>query len=265
MFRRIASADIASVVAAHAVVRRRREAFERGQFGFHHPEAIEQTGNGFADGVGHQMMIEVDAVRGDAALTLRQYHTPRYADDCHAVRDFADDDGIGTDASAGADTNRSENFGACANDDTIAERWMAFSGVPRHSTKRDAVVERDVIADFSRLADDDTAAVIDEQAAPDTRTGMNVDLRHESRDETHETSRVTPPPLPQTMRHAMSNHGMNARVGGQDFPARACRWITLKYATDVLADAGTQTLRTGRAVEHGGRHEIVGEHSEVSR
>ena len=44
--------------------------------------------------------------------------------------------------------------------------------------KRDALVDRHVVADLGGLADDDEA-VVDEEVAPDPRAGVDVDRRQE--------------------------------------------------------------------------------------
>jgi hypothetical protein len=48
------------------------------------------------------------------------------------------------------------------------------------------VVERAVVADLGRLADDDAHAVVDEKAPADARAGMNLDAGQEPRQIAHQ-------------------------------------------------------------------------------
>src|SRR5207253_4956747 len=109
--------------------------------------------------------------------------------------------------------------------------------VPGDAAQRDAVVERAVVADFRRLADHDTHAVVDEDAAPDARAGMDLDAGEEAghvRKEPREPSQLR---LPQRVRDAMQLERVEARIARENFPDRARGRIAFEHATDVFADS----------------------------
>ena len=65
---------------------------------------------------------------------------PGNSDDHCAVRNFFDDNGIGADPAVVADFDRTEDFGAGADDHPVADGRMTFAGVCTGSAERDAVV-----------------------------------------------------------------------------------------------------------------------------
>ena len=97
------------------------------------------------------------------------------ADDGGTGRHFTRDHGIGADLGAGTDGERAENLGAGTDDDTIAEGRVALAGVPGGAAEGDAVIEGHVIADQGGLADHDAHAVVDEEAATDGGTRVDLD------------------------------------------------------------------------------------------
>ena len=69
---------------------------------------------------------------------------------------------------------------------------MALAHVLARAAQRHVLIERDVVADFGRLADDHAHAVIDEQSLADGRAGVDLDaglfagaLRHNARQQLH--------------------------------------------------------------------------------
>ena len=54
---------------------------------------------------------------------------------------------------------------------------MPLAAAQTRATERDAFIERDVVADFCRLADQHAHSVIDEEALTDRRSGVDFDTR----------------------------------------------------------------------------------------
>ena len=59
---------------------------------------------------------------------------------------------------------------------------MALAGLVAGAAKRDALVERAIIADDSGLADDDAHSMVDEEPSADLGTRVNFHTRHEARE-----------------------------------------------------------------------------------
>ena len=85
-----------------------------------------------------------------------------------------DHDGVGADLRAVPDRDRAEQLRAGADRDVVLHRRVALAGGEARAAERDALVERDVVADRRRLPDHDARAVVDEQALADL--GGRVDL-----------------------------------------------------------------------------------------
>ena len=177
--------------------------------------------------------------------------------DCRAPRRyFADHHGIGADASAVTDSNGAEDLGPGADHHAATQSRMTLALVPCGTAQRDAVIQSAVIADFRRLADHHTGAVIDEEAATNRCAGMNVDIGQEARDIAQPACGEAPAVLPQRVRQTMEEHRVQPRVGQQDFHARACRRIAVEDAIQVLACQGQQArfgLRCGLHFRQGQR------------
>src|SRR5262249_22848060 len=154
------------------------------------------------------------------------------AGDRDAAGDLFEDDRIGADPRIGAYDDRSENFRAGADDDAGFQSRMALAVNELRSAERDALIERHVIADLGRLADDGAHAVIDENPLSDDRTRMNFDPRQpaaQMRNEPREHGEIS---LPETMRQAMDEDGMNAGIGQQDLEPRPGGRIALHDGLD---------------------------------
>src|SRR5262245_53646190 len=81
-----------------------------------------------------------------------------------------------------ADGDRPEHYRADADDNIVFERGMALAALLARAAERHALVERDPIADFARLADHHAHAVVDEEAPADRRAGMDLDAGEKAAD-----------------------------------------------------------------------------------
>src|SRR5690606_9196182 len=105
-----------------------------------------------------------------------------------------------------------KNLSTSADDDSVFDRGVPLDRLNALPAQGDAVVDRDVITDLARLADDDTHRVIDEQPTPDDGARVNLHprevprpLRVHAGDEAH-------PVLPQPVRPAVDPHRVQPRV-----------------------------------------------------
>src|SRR6266581_9157542 len=130
---------------------------------FERVDAFHQAAEGLADGVGNQVVIEVDRHAGRADRTrggAPADDAGGNADHGAPRRHFLDHHRVGADARAGADADRAEDLGPGADDDAVAQRRVALAGIPGGAAERHAVIEGDIVADLGGLADDDAGAVI---------------------------------------------------------------------------------------------------------
>src|SRR5919108_2368944 len=124
---------------------------------FEHPNPLHQLLERFRDRIREIRLIQVDVA--DALAVLVCYSAGN-ADDNAVRRNFADNDGAGADPAVVADRERAEHLGAGADDDVVAEGRVTLLLPEARSAQRHPLQERDVLADFGRLADDDAHPVI---------------------------------------------------------------------------------------------------------
>ena len=74
-----------------------------------------------------------------------------------------------------AKPDRAEHLRARADDHAVAQRGMPLAVLLAGAAQRYALVQRHVVADLRRFADDDARAVVDEQPVADRRAGVNLD------------------------------------------------------------------------------------------
>src|SRR5205814_1279486 len=67
----------------------------------------------------------------------------------------------------------------------VAERRVALLPLQAGAAERDALEQRDIVADLRRLADHHAHAVVDEEATPDAGRGVDLDAGHEATDVRH--------------------------------------------------------------------------------
>ena len=70
-------------------------ALQVGKARFQKLDTIDESGEGFPDWVGDEVVIEVDAAAESEARSVSMYGFGGNADDCRVMRDALDDHGIG--------------------------------------------------------------------------------------------------------------------------------------------------------------------------
>lgn len=139
-------------------------------------DTIEECRDRLSHRVGHEVMVEIDAAGAFPAIRFRMNDFGRYASDGHLGWRILDDDRIGTDSRATPDRDRSKDLRTRSNDDTILERRMPLAGRPGRAAERDAVIERDILANHRRLTDHNPGAMVDEKPPADFCARMYVDI-----------------------------------------------------------------------------------------
>lgn len=99
----------------------------------------------------------------------------RNADDGLARRNIMRDNGIGTDTTTVAESDRSQDLRARTDEDAIADRRMALDRIKFDPAQGDAMKDNAIIADFRGFTDNDAHAMIDHQPLPQLGSGMNLD------------------------------------------------------------------------------------------
>src|SRR6185312_7390012 len=140
------------------------------------------------------------------------------------------------------------------------QRRMALALVPRRAAQRDAVIERRVVADLGRLADDDPHAVVDEDPPADRRARMDLDSGPKTAPVRQPACEPAQAARPQRVSdRTVPDQRVDARVAGEHFPTGAGRGVAVEHHGDVFAqmvehgrDSGisesfTQLLPSGRA------------------
>ena len=91
------------------------------------------------------------------------------------------------------------------------------------------MVKRAVVAYFGRLADDDTHAVVDKEAPPDLRSGMDLDPGQEAPAVRNQPREPLESHAPKPMCEAVHEQRVKPRVAGNDLPGVARGRIALEY------------------------------------
>src|SRR5882672_8565870 len=178
-------------------------------------------------------------VSGEAPVRrrLRLDNARGYADRGRARRHFLHHYRIGANARALADQDRAENFRPGPHHHAFAEGGMAFALVPRRAAERDAVIERAVIADLRRLADDYAHAMVDEKTPPDRSAGMNLDAGQPARQMGNEPRQPSQPHAPQEMGQAVRQRGVKPGVASNYFPSVPGSRVTVEHDRDFFLQA----------------------------
>src|SRR5205823_11813625 len=137
----------------------------------------------------------------------------RNSDGRRARGHIAHDDGVGADPGAIANEDRPQHLGPGTDYYLSSERRMTLDLFPLDAAKRDAVIQRAVIADLRGFADDHAHSVVDEDAAADRRPGMDFDPCEPSPPVGQPARKPAEAGSPQGMRHpAMPSQGVQSRV-----------------------------------------------------
>ena len=116
-----------------------------------------------------------------------------------------------------ADPDRAEHARSRAHHDVVAERGVALAVLKGGSTKGDALVERDVIANDGGLADHHADAMVDKKAVTNGRRWVDVNVREHSRNCLHYSSYQAKVMIPQPVGDSVAPDSVEAGVRQDDF------------------------------------------------
>jgi hypothetical protein len=85
---------------------------------------------------------------------------------------------------------------------------VPFTFVKRTPTQGHALIQGDIIANFCRLANDHTGAMVNEKSASDNRTRVNFDTGKPTRNVTHKTRWPSDFSNPQSVVEAVKHNGV---------------------------------------------------------
>jgi hypothetical protein len=164
------------------------------------------------------------------------HHASRNAHHGRLVRHRANHHRARADLGIIADADVAENLRAGADHHAVADGRVPFARDLASAAQRDALVKQHVVADLRGFADHHAHSMIDEEALADGRARMNLDTGHRSRELADHASRREPAGAIQAMRHAMQQHGVEARVAQYDLEHTAGGRIAPEYRVDLLAN-----------------------------
>ena len=146
-------------------------------------------------------------MQDDAAWNSNDRRVRRHVFDDHRVR--ADFDVV-------ADRDVPQDRSSRADGDVIAKRRVPLGMLQRRAAERDALIDRHVVTDDGRAADNHAGAVVNEKPPADRRAGMNIDPgrpMHELGDESRENRDLL---LPERVNDAMDRDRVEAGIRQQD-------------------------------------------------
>ena len=106
----------------------------------------------------------------------------------------------------------------------------------RDAAQRHVVIERHVVADFRRFADDHTHAVVHEEPLADARRGMDFDTRQEAAGMRNHTPEHAPAAPPKPARQTVRGNGVKAWITENNFDRGPRRGIARLNASNFFAD-----------------------------
>ena len=187
------------------------------------------------------MMIQVDPMGRLDLYAGAPNDTPRNAHHRGAGRHMRIDDRVGAYAHPIADPHRTQNLGAGADQNAIAQGGMPLFLVPGRAAQGDPVIQGDVIANLRSLADDHTGAMINEQSASDGGAGMDIDIGDPAGDKRHPARQQFPVLAPESVRHPVHEYGVDARISKQNLQPRTRGRIAIEHTVDILVPFRPQT------------------------
>src|SRR5690606_11842662 len=111
----------------------------------------------------------------------------------------------------------------------VSHRRVALPRARTPPAEDGPLVERDILAYFSRLADHDAHAVVDEATRSDLRPGMDLDARQESGEVGDEARHEAKPQPPEGVGDPVELKGVKSRVTQEHLEEVAGRRISFEH------------------------------------
>ena len=155
-------------------------------------------------------MAQVGA-RGAAILAVNRLAGDAHHD--HVRFHIFHDNGVRADPCIFAHSDCSQYFCARADHHAVLQGGVALAGPGAHPAQRDSVIKGDICADLGGFADHHAHAMIDEQARPDGRAGVDFDACQTARHLGQHAGRGLQPGLPQAVVEAVQPDRVQPGIG----------------------------------------------------
>jgi hypothetical protein len=116
---------------------------------------------------------------------------------------------------------------------------MTLAFIPAGATEGHALINGDVITDFSGFTNNDAHAVVDKEAATDLRPGVNFDPGQPATEVRYQPRQPFQLVAPEHPGQTMNPDRMHPGVASQNFKSVTRRRVSMEYALDIF----TQTLK----------------------
>ena len=120
---------------------------------------------------------------------------------------------------------------------------LAFVGLG-HAAQSHTLVNRAVVADNAGAADDNAAAVIDENPPPQLRARVDFDRRQKPRDMRQNPRQQFPIPFPQAVVHAVQPNRVQPRIAQHNLDVALRNRIALAIHIEFFAPISPKSHST---------------------
>ena len=114
---------------------------------------------------------------------------------------------------------------------------MTFALFLAGAAERHALIKRNILSDFSRLADYNSRAVIYKKSVANRRAGMNLNSRQEAAKVRDKPRRYYPAAFEERVRNSVQPNSVKSRITQHNFKHTLCRRVALKDNSYILFDA----------------------------
>src|SRR6185295_14177039 len=162
-------------------------------------DAIEHLLQRARQGIRQVGLVEIDAA--GHPLPVAECYATRHPDHNTVLGHLAHHHRARADAAARADRERAEDLGPRSDHHVVPDGGMALLALHAGAAEGHALEDADVLADLGGFADHDPHAVVDEEAGPQDRGGVDLDAGEEPAYVGDEPGQERPAAAPQRVRH----------------------------------------------------------------
>src|ERR1044071_5396790 len=139
-----------------------------------------------------------------------------------------------SDSAVVTDRDRSQHRCTRTDNDPILDRRMALFFPQARPTQGHALIDRHIVSDLGRFADNDSHAMIDEESTANLGPRMDLDPGKKAADIAHEPRDSFEPTEPRGIGHSIKKQRMKAWIRKKNFPDIPRRRIAVEYHLDVF-------------------------------
>jgi len=161
--------------------------------------------------------------------------TTRNADNCRVVRNRLDDNRAGAYFHVISQGDITEDFRARTNDNVVASSRVPLALLFSRSAKRNPLINQAIVTDLGSFAYDYASTMVNEEAAADAGTGVNLDLSQKAVELRNDAGQNRDIQFVKPVREPVKQNGVKAGIAQKDFDEAAGRRIPLFDGADLLA------------------------------